>query len=96
MAESADMDWTFQDWNSRDMEEMKTKNKVRFVKTPRPVPDAQLKAWDVLLDEKSKGNPFFAKVMESQRAWAARVVPWRNEIMVDSAPAYAHFMKKKA
>ena len=36
MAESADMSWKFQDWNSRDLEELKTKHKVKVVKTPKP------------------------------------------------------------
>jgi len=94
MAESADMSWKFQDWNSRVLEELKTKHKVKVVKTPKAVLDAQLKAWDALLAEKAKDNPFFTRVMESQKAWARRVGVWRQEIMVDQAPAYAHFFKK--
>ena len=35
MAESADMGWKFQDWNSRDLEELKNKHKVKVVKTPK-------------------------------------------------------------
>jgi TRAP-type mannitol/chloroaromatic compound transport system substrate-binding protein len=94
MAESADMSWKFQDWNSRDLEELKSKHKVKVVKTPQAVLDAQLKAWDALIVEKSKDNPFFTKVMESQKAWAKRVAVWRQEIMVDQSPAYEHFFKK--
>jgi TRAP-type mannitol/chloroaromatic compound transport system substrate-binding protein len=94
MAESADMGWKFQDWNSRDLEELKNKHKVKVVKTPRAVLDAQLKAWDALIVEKAKDNPFFTKVMESQKAWAKRVAVWRQEIMVDQSPAYEHFFKK--
>jgi TRAP-type mannitol/chloroaromatic compound transport system substrate-binding protein len=80
--------------NSRDLEELKNKHKVKVVKTPRLVLDAQLKAWDALIVEKSKDNPFFTKVMESQKAWAKRVAVWRQEIMVDQSPAYEHFFKK--
>jgi TRAP-type mannitol/chloroaromatic compound transport system substrate-binding protein len=94
MAELADMTWKFQDWNSRDLEELKTKHKVKVLKTPRTVLDAQLKAWDALLAEKAKDNPFFVKVMESQKAWAKRVAVWRQEIMVDQGPAYEHFFKQ--
>jgi TRAP-type mannitol/chloroaromatic compound transport system substrate-binding protein len=65
-----------------------------MVKTPKPVLDAQLKAWDTLLAEKSKDNPFFVKVMESQRIWAKRVAVWRQEIIVDQGPAYEHFFKQ--
>lgn len=95
MAESADMGWKFQDRNSADLIELKEKHKVRVVKTPKSVLDAQLKAWDAIVDEKAKTNQFFVKVLESQRKWAARVVPWRQEIMVDNDPAYAHYFKPK-
>jgi TRAP-type mannitol/chloroaromatic compound transport system substrate-binding protein len=95
MAESADMGWKFQDRNSADLIELKEKHKVRVVKTPRSVLDAQLKAWDTIVDEKAKTNQFFVKVLESQRKWAARVVPWRQEIMVDNNPAYAHYFRPK-
>lgn len=94
MAESADMSWKFQDWNSRDLEELKTKHKVKVVKTPKAVLDAQLKAWDALLPEKAKDNPLFTKVMQSQKAWAKRVGLWSQEIMVDPVPAYEHFFKQ--
>jgi hypothetical protein len=55
-----------------------------------------MKAWDTVIEEKSKDNPFFVKVLESQKQWAARVVPWRQEIMVDEEMAYNHFFKKPA
>jgi TRAP-type mannitol/chloroaromatic compound transport system substrate-binding protein len=95
MAQSADMTWQFMDRNSTDLVELKTKHKVRVVKTPKPVLEAQLKAWDRIVKEKSEGNPFFAKVLESQRKWAERVVPLRQEIMVDNEPAYNHYFKGK-
>jgi TRAP-type mannitol/chloroaromatic compound transport system substrate-binding protein len=95
MAQSADMTWQFMDRNSADLLELKTKHKVRVVKTPKAVLDAQLKAWDKIVKEKSEGNPFFTKVIESQRKWAERVVPLRQEIMVDNEPAYNHYFKGK-
>jgi TRAP-type mannitol/chloroaromatic compound transport system substrate-binding protein len=95
MAQSADMTWQFMDRNSSDLVELKTKHKVKVVKTPRSVLDAQLKAWDRIVKEKSEGNPFFTKVLESQRKWAERVVPLRQEIMVDNEPAYNHYFKGK-
>jgi TRAP-type mannitol/chloroaromatic compound transport system substrate-binding protein len=94
MAESADFTWKFMDRNSKDLEEMKAKQKVQVVKTPKAVLEAQLKAWDAVVAEKSKDNPFFTKVLESQKQWAARVVPLRQEIMVDNEPAYQHYFKR--
>jgi TRAP-type mannitol/chloroaromatic compound transport system substrate-binding protein len=87
------MTWQFMDRNSADLLELKNKHKVRVVKTPRAVLDAQLKAWDKIVKEKAEGNPFFTKVLESQRKWAERVVPLRQEIMVDNEPAYNHYFK---
>ncbi len=95
MAQSADFTWQFMDRNSADLLELKNKHKVRVVKTPKSVLDAQLKAWDKIVKEKSEGNPFFTKVIESQRKWAERVVPLRQEIMVDNEPAYNHYFKGK-
>jgi TRAP-type mannitol/chloroaromatic compound transport system substrate-binding protein len=94
MAESADFTWKMMDRNSRDLEEMKTKQKVQVTKTPKPVLEAQLKAWDAVVAEKSKDNPFFVKVLESQKQWATRVVPLRQEIMVENETAYRHYFKK--
>jgi TRAP-type mannitol/chloroaromatic compound transport system substrate-binding protein len=94
MAESADFTWKMMDRNSKDLEEMKTKQKVQVIKTSKAVLEAQLKAWDAVVAEKSKDNPFFVKVLESQKQWAARVVPLRQEIMVDNEPAYQHYFKK--
>lgn len=94
MAESADFTWKMMDRNSLDLEEMKTKQKVQVTKTSKAVLEAQLKAWDAVIAEKSKDNPFFVKVLESQKQWANRVVPLRQEIMVDNEPAYQHYFKK--
>jgi TRAP-type mannitol/chloroaromatic compound transport system substrate-binding protein len=94
MAESADFTWKMMDRNSTDLEEMKSKQKVQVTRTPQPVLEAQLKAWDAVVAEKSKDNPFFVKVLESQKRWAARVVPLRQEIMVENETAYRHYFKK--
>ena len=96
MAESADFTWKMMDRNSVDLIEMKAKQGVKVVKTPKSVLEAQMKAWDRVIEEKSKDNPFFVKVLESQKAWAARVVPWRQDIMVDEEIAYNHFFKQAA
>jgi TRAP-type mannitol/chloroaromatic compound transport system substrate-binding protein len=94
MAQSADFTWKMMDRNSTDLEEMKTKQKVQVTRTPQAVLEAQLKAWDAVVAEKSKDNPFFVKVLESQKQWATRVVPLRQEIMVEYETAYRHYFKK--
>jgi TRAP-type mannitol/chloroaromatic compound transport system substrate-binding protein len=94
MAQSADFTWKMMDRNSTDLEEMKSKQKVQVTRTPQAVLEAQLNAWDAVVAEKSKDNPFFVKVLESQKQWAARVVPLRQEIMVENDTAYRHYFKK--
>jgi TRAP-type mannitol/chloroaromatic compound transport system substrate-binding protein len=94
MAQSADFTWKMMDRNSTDLEEMKSKQKVQVTRTPQAVLEAQLTAWDAVVAEKSKDNPFFVKVLESQKQWATRVVPLRQEIMVENETAYRHYFKK--
>jgi TRAP-type mannitol/chloroaromatic compound transport system substrate-binding protein len=95
MAQSADFTWKMMDRNSTDLEQMKAKQDVRVYKAPKPVLEAQLKAWDAIIAEKSKDNPFFVKVLESQKKWAARVVPWRQEIVVENDTAYQYYFPAK-
>jgi TRAP-type mannitol/chloroaromatic compound transport system substrate-binding protein len=96
MATSADMTWKFQDWNSKDLAEMKEKQKVKVIRTPKTVLEAQLKAWDGLITEKGKDNPFWQKVIDSQKQWAQRMLQWKQDVYVDSGLAFDHFFKKKA
>ena len=45
------------------------------MRLPTPEGPAYLKAWDDMANEEAGRNPFFKKVLESQRQWAAIVVP---------------------
>jgi hypothetical protein len=45
---------------------------VKFYKTPDPILKRQLAAWDKVTREEAAENPLFAKVLESQRAFAQR------------------------
>jgi TRAP-type mannitol/chloroaromatic compound transport system substrate-binding protein len=94
MAQSADFTWKFYDRNSADMIEMEQQRGVKFQVTPKSVLQAQLKAWDAIVERESSQNPFFAKVIKSQRDWATRTVPWRQRIMVENNTAFEHYFKK--
>jgi len=48
---------------------------VRILRTPPEILNAFLKAWDEVIVEESARNPFFKKVIDSQRDYAAVVVP---------------------
>lgn len=93
-AASADMSWKAIDRNSKDYIELKTKDKVKFYKTPDAILRAQLEAWDKVIAKKSAENPLFKKVLESQRAFAARAGQWQNDYVVDFKMAYNHYFSK--
>ena len=94
-ASSAEMSWKAIDRNSKDYADMK-KQGIKFYKTPDAILKAQLDAWDKVVEKKSAENPFFKKVMESQRAFAARAGQWQNDYMVDFKIAYNRYFAKPA
>jgi TRAP-type mannitol/chloroaromatic compound transport system substrate-binding protein len=88
-AASADMSWKAMDRYSKDLEAIKERG-VEVHTTPDSVLDAQLAAWDTVLANLT-GDPFFAKVVESQKAWAKRVVAFDLLYEVDQKKAFDHF-----
>ncbi|MGB8855680.1 MAG: TRAP transporter substrate-binding protein [Burkholderiales bacterium] len=94
-ASSADMSWKAIDRYSKDYIELKNMG-VKFYKTPDSILQDQLKAWDEIIAAKSKENPLFAKVLESQRVFAQRATSWQNDTMVDFKMATRHYFSKKA
>jgi TRAP-type mannitol/chloroaromatic compound transport system substrate-binding protein len=61
--------------NADALKEFREKHGVQVLRTPPEILLAYLKAWDDMAAEESGKNPFFKKVFESQRAWAAIAVP---------------------
>jgi TRAP-type mannitol/chloroaromatic compound transport system substrate-binding protein len=92
LAESQDFSLKMLDRNSKDLEAIKQRG-VRVVSTPRSVLEAQLGAWDKIVERESKTNPTFAKIIQSQREWAKRAVPLRQVIQVDNDIAVKHYWK---
>jgi TRAP-type mannitol/chloroaromatic compound transport system substrate-binding protein len=78
MAEALHYTLRMLDRNSQDLGTLVGKEKVTVVATPREVMVEVLKAWDRVAERKARENPFFAKVLASQKAWAQRVVPYRR------------------
>jgi TRAP-type mannitol/chloroaromatic compound transport system substrate-binding protein len=91
MAQSADFTWKMMDRNSKDLATIE-KDGVKVFITPKSILEAQLQAWDKVI-EKESADPFFKKVIDSQRAWAERVASCRLEVMVENKTAYDHFFK---
>jgi TRAP-type mannitol/chloroaromatic compound transport system substrate-binding protein len=90
-AASQDMSWKAMDRYSKDLAALREAG-VRVHRTPDSVLQAQLAAWDKVIAAQS-AEPFFAKVVESQKAWTKRVVATQFEIEVDQRMAYDHFFK---
>lgn len=93
-AASADMSWKAMHRMSQDYLELQKNQKVKAYKTPKPILDAQLKAWNAVIKKRGAENPLFAKVIDSQMAWAKRVVYWNNEVQVSQSAAYSHYFGK--
>lgn len=88
---SSDMSWKAMDRYASDLAALKEAG-VRVYRTPDVVLQAQLAAWDKVITAQS-AEPFFAKVVESQKAWVKRVVGTQFELEVDQNMAFDHFFK---
>ena len=95
-AASADMSWKAVDRYSKDYMEMQTQQGVKFFKTPDAVLRSQLRVFDEVVNKKAAENPLFKKIVESQRAFAARAVKWDLETNVQRRMAYDHYFRPAA
>ena len=94
-AASQDMTWKSIDRYSTDYEEMKSKDKVRFYKTPNAILQKQIDLYDEVAAEKSASNPLFKEILDSQKKFATRVVQWEVDTVTDRKMAYNHYFGKK-
>jgi TRAP-type mannitol/chloroaromatic compound transport system substrate-binding protein len=91
-AASSDQLYTAYDRYTKDFEAIKAKG-VNIIKTGEKVLNDQLAAWDKVIAEQSK-EPFFAKVIASQKAWVKRTGAYLQTNNLDSnamAAAYKRF-----
>ena len=89
-AASADMSWKAQDRYSKDLIALQKEYGVKVHRTSDDIMAAQLVAWDKVLVPFMK-DPFFAKVVESQKAWAKRVGSFELTNAPDYKGAYKHY-----
>ncbi|HUG23725.1 TRAP transporter substrate-binding protein [Piscinibacter sp.] len=86
--------WTAMDNYSRDLEELTSKDKVNVIRTPKSIFQEQLKAWDTVTKRLSDEDPFFKKVVDSQRAWSKRVAKYMFLNEADYLLGYEHIHGK--
>ena len=79
---------------SKDLQGLMNDDGVNVHRTPKSVMEAQLKSWDTVL-EKLLQDPFFKKVVDSQRAWGERVGFYYLTNAADYQLAYNHYFPGK-
>ncbi|MCB1715838.1 MAG: TRAP transporter substrate-binding protein [Candidatus Competibacteraceae bacterium] len=79
---------------SADLQKLINEAGVKVIRTPQEVMAAQLDAWDSVLEELVK-DPFFKKVVDSQRAWSERVAFYDLMNSADYRLAYEHYFPGK-
>jgi len=95
-AASQDMAWKAIDRYSKDYEELQTKDKVKFYKTPDSILQKQLDIYDQVVEKKSAENPLFKEIVESQLAFAKRAMQWEQDTVVNRRMAYNHYFGPNA
>jgi len=73
-----------------DLVKLKNKLGVNIYRTPDSVMQEQLKAWDIITDKFVKKDPFFAKVVKSQKVYAKKVMAYLLLNSPDYTMAYKH------
>ena len=90
-AESSNFYWHNTKRYADDLVKLTTEQGVTAHRTPDSVMAAQLTAWDKVVERISGEDPFFAKVIESQKAYAKNVMGYLNLNQPDYQLAYKHY-----
>lgn len=70
------------------------KHKVQVRRTPRDILTKTLAVWDKMAQEEAARNPFFKKVLDSQRSYAELIVPYRVSVWPPYELAAGHYWQK--
>jgi len=81
--------------NADALKEFIEKHKVNVLKTPPEVNIDFLKTWDKIAAREAEKDPFFKKVLESQRAYASIVVPAKRFMFPPYDFAANHYWPEK-
>jgi TRAP-type mannitol/chloroaromatic compound transport system substrate-binding protein len=92
-AENSNFYWNNTKRYADDLNTLTTEQGVTAYRTPDSVMADQLTAWDVVVDRIMGEDPFFAKVIESQKAYAKNVMGYLNLNQPDYKLAYNHYFK---
>ena len=90
-AENSNFYWYSTKRYSDDLITLRDEQGVNVYRTPDSIMSDQLDAWDVVLERLSSEDPFFAKVVASQKAYAKDVMNYLNLNAPDYRLAYKHY-----
>jgi TRAP-type mannitol/chloroaromatic compound transport system substrate-binding protein len=90
-AENSNFYWHNTNRYANDLDTLRNEQGVNVYRTPDSVMAEQLKAWDIVVDRISGEDEFFAKVVDSQKAYAKRVMGYLNLNQPDYKMAYGHY-----
>jgi TRAP-type mannitol/chloroaromatic compound transport system substrate-binding protein len=93
-AASSDNFWKGLDRYSSDLQWIQSEGGVNVHRTDTSILQAQLKAWDQVLETLRAEDAFFKKVTDSQRAWAERVGYYLHSDQPDYVMAWEHYFGK--
>jgi len=94
MAEIMRMTAVSVDLDSKAVQELEKKHGVKIARTPPDVLKAQVEAIDKVYETEAKKNPFFAKVLKSQKEFAQRAVPHAERIRPPVELVISHYWGK--
>ena len=90
-AENSNFYWHNTRSYATDLVRLQEESGVNVYRTPDSVMEEQLKAWDIVVARMSEQDPFFAKVIDSQKAYAQEVMNYLNLNQPDYKLAYRHY-----
>ena len=89
-AENSNFFWRNTLSYANDLVKLKNKLGVNVYRTPDSIMQAQLDAWDVIVKKFNATDPFFKKVVESQKGYAKKVMAYLLLNSPDYGMAYRH------
>ena len=90
-AENSNFYWHNTKRYADDLVKLRDEQGVNVYRTPDSVMQAQLDAWDIVVDRISGEDEFFAKVVASQKDYAKSVMNYLNLNQPDYKLAYKHY-----
>jgi TRAP-type mannitol/chloroaromatic compound transport system substrate-binding protein len=92
-ANTASYGWAM-DQYSKDLQKLINEDKVNVYRTSSTILQAQLDSWDKVLKRLNK-DPFFEKIVNSQKVWSERVAFYDLTNAADYRLAYEHYFPGK-